>query len=304
MVFNSLFPVFALLVFGRILKHFNLTDEAFLKVSDRLVYYIFFPMLLFWKIGSAPADTVIDSKLNLAALCAVLCIYLISTTAIQVLKIPAFQAGSFSQSCYRFNTYIGMAIVINALGENGTRLFGILISVLIPMINVLAVSTLIWFSGRSFDFKQRSKHTAKALVSNPLIIACVAGIFYARTIGTFPGFIENTLRLSAAITLPLALLSIGSFLNFKVLRGHLKISLIASFFKLFALPVAGYLLLNLFHVTGLPLKVGMIFFSLPTSPAIYVLSSQLYSDTELASAAIALSTVLSFISLSVVLVVL
>jgi len=303
MVFNSLFPVFALLVFGRLLQHFNLTNEAFLKVSDRLVYYIFFPMLLFWKIGGASTATVIDSKLNLAALCAVLCIYLVSTAAIQILKIPAFQAGSFSQSCYRFNTYIGMAIVINTLGETGTRLFGVLISILIPIINVLAVSTLIWFSGRSFDFKQRSKHTAKALVSNPLIIACLAGILYAKTIGTFPGFIENTLRLSAALTLPLALLSIGSFLNFTVLRGHLNVSLIASVFKLLLLPLTGYVFLKLFHVTGLPLKVGMIFFTLPTSPAIYVLSSQLYSDTELASAAIALSTVLSFISLSVVLIV-
>jgi predicted permease len=196
-----------------------------------------------------------------------------------------------------------MAIVINAVGEAGTQLFGILISILIPIINVLAVSTLIWFSGRSFDFRQRSRHTAKALVSNPLIIACLAGILYTKTIGTFPGFIENTLRLSAAITLPLALLSIGSFLNFKVLRGHLKVSLIASFFKLLLLPLTGYVFFKLFHVTGLPLKIGMIFFTLPTSPAIYVLSSQLYSDTELASAAIALSTVLSFISLSVVLIV-
>jgi predicted permease len=301
MVFNSLFPVFALLVFGRILKHFNLTNATFLKTSDRLVYYIFFPMLLFWKIGGASTGTVIDSKLNLAALCTVLCVYFVSTAAIQIVKIPAFQAGAFSQSCYRFNTYIGMAIVINAVGETGTRLFGILISLMIPIINVLAVSTLIWFSGKSFDFKQRSQHTAKALVSNPLIIACLSGLLYAKTIGTFPGFIENTLRLSAAITLPLALLSIGSFLNFKILRGHFKVSLIGCFFKLLVLPVCGFLFLKLFHVSGLPLKVGMLFFTLPTSPAIYVLSSQLYSDTELASAAIALSTVASIVPLSIVL---
>jgi malonate transporter len=38
----------------------------------------------------------------------------------------------------------------------------------------------------------------------------------------------------------------------------------------------------------------MLFFALPTSPAIIVLSSQLNSDTEFASAAIVLSTMLSF----------
>jgi len=301
MVFDSLLPVLAFLVFGRILKHFNLTNETFLKASDRLVYYLLFPMLLFWKIGSASTATIIDSRLNLAALCAVVCIFVVSTATIQILKMPAFQAGSFSQSCYRFNTYIGMAIVINALGETGTQLFGILISILIPIINVLAVSTLLWFSGPSFDFKQRTMHTLKALVSNPLIIACLAGILYSKSIGSFPGIAEYTLRLSAAITLPLALLSIGGFLSFRVLKGHFKTSLVASILKLILLPLTGYLFLRLFHVNGLPLAVGMIFFALPTSPAIYVLSSQLYSDTELASAAIALSTVLSFVPLSIVL---
>ncbi|MFZ0447992.1 MAG: hypothetical protein WAL98_02010 [Desulfatiglandaceae bacterium] len=42
-------------------------------------------------------------------------------------------------------------------------------------------------------------------------------------------------------------------------------------------------------------------FALPTSTAIYILSSQLNSDTELASASVVLSTILSFASLTVAL---
>jgi predicted permease len=45
----------------------------------------------------------------------------------------------------------------------------------------------------------------------------------------------------------------------------------------------------------------MIFFCLPTSTAIYVLSSQMNSDTELASASIVVSTLFSFVTLSVAL---
>jgi predicted permease len=51
----------------------------------------------------------------------------------------------------------------------------------------------------------------------------------------------------------------------------------------------------------LSFQVGMLFFALPASPAIMVLSSQLNSDTEFASAAIVLSTLLSFFSMSAVL---
>jgi hypothetical protein len=47
--------------------------------------------------------------------------------------------------------------------------------------------------------------------------------------------------------------------------------------------------------------VGLIFFALPASTAIYVLSSQMNSDTDLASSAIVLSTLLSFFSLSYIL---
>ena len=57
MVFASLFPVFALLLLGHLLKRFGLTNEAFLNTSDRLIYFIFFPMLLFWKIGGADTES-------------------------------------------------------------------------------------------------------------------------------------------------------------------------------------------------------------------------------------------------------
>lgn len=303
MVLNNLFPVFALLFFGHLLKRFGFTHEAFLKTADRLIYYIFFPALLFWKIGAAPSDQIGDPGLYKAVICALLSVFVISTLYIQVFSVPAYQAGSFSQSCYRFNTYIGMAVILNALGEEGARLFSILIGLIIPIINVLAVSTLSWHSGKKVSLLQRFKLTAKALISNPLIIACLAGIVYWRLIGGFPVFIDNTFRLASFVTLPLALFSIGGTLTLGSLKNHFKLSLVASVFKLILLPITGYLFLNVFHATGISFKVGMIYFTLPTSTTLYILSSQLSSDTQLASAAIALSTMLSFISLSVALLI-
>lgn len=302
MVLQSLFPVFALIALGNLLKHIKLTSDSFLRTSDRLVYFIFFPLMLFWKIGGASTSMTINWNLCFAAICSVFLLYLLSMVYIKFAKVSHFKAGSFSQSCYRFNTYIGMAIIINALGEAGVRQFGVLIGFAIPFINVMAVSTLIWFSNENYAFAERIRLTLKALVSNPLIIACVAGILYSRFQRPFPVFLANTFQLASLVTLPLALISIGGGLTFKSLKGDLKLSFAASVFKLLALPAVGYFFLNMFAVTGLSFKVGMIFFALPTSTAIYVLSSQLNSDTELASAAIMLSTLLSFVFLTLVLV--
>jgi predicted permease len=300
MVLNGIFPVFALIILGHLLKRFDLTNDTFLNTSDRLIYFIFFPVMLFWKIGGA-TSIAIEWRFCIAVTCSILIIYLLSAIAIKVFKISDYQAGSFSQSCYRFNTYIGMAIIINALGEEGVQHFGILIGFVIPIINVLAVSTLIWFSGKRFTFGQRSRLTAKALISNPLILACVAGVFYARLVHSFPVFVDNAFRLASFVTLPLALLSVGGSLTFKNFSEHFKFSLVASIFKLILLPIAGYFLLKALNVSLIPFKVGIIFFTLPTSTAIYVLSSQLNSDTRLASASIVLSTILSFFSLSIAL---
>ncbi|MBU8849033.1 MAG: AEC family transporter, partial [Desulfobacterales bacterium] len=126
------------------------------------------------------------------------------------------------------------------------------------------------------------------------------GILFSRSEASFPVFIDNTFSLMTSVTMPLALISIGGSLNLAGLKHNTKVSFIATILKLLVLPTIGFFLLKAFSVTGIAFKVGMIFFTLPTSTAIYVLSAQLNSDTQLASAAIMLSTLLSFISLSVV----
>jgi predicted permease len=301
MILNNLFPVFALIGLGALLKRFHMTGERFLHASDRLVYFIFFPAMLFWKIGSAPSADSSATDLIAAAICSVITIYLISAVCLKLFKVSSFAAGSYSQSCYRFNTYVGMAVVLNALGETGVSRFGILIGFIIPIVNVLAVSTLIWYSDQAIDNRERLRITLRALISNPLIIGCLAGMGYSRLIGGFPVFLDNTFRLAAMVTLPLALLSIGGTLTLKNLHHHLGHAFLGAAIKLLILPVVGWFFLKAFDASPLSFQVGMLFFSLPASPAIIVLSSQLNSDTEFASAAIVLSTLLSFFSMSAVL---
>lgn len=303
MVLDSLFPVFALIVMGNVLRRLSLTNEAFLKTSDRLIYYIFFPLMLFWKIGGAKTAEGIPWPFIGAIVGTLAAVYLISALAIIFGRIAPFQAGTFSQSCYRFNTYIGMAVILNAMGPDGVRDFGILVGFAIPLINVMAVSTLIWYSGTHYAAAQRMNMMVRAMAANPLILACLAGILYGRVFDGFPTSVDNALRLAAMTALPMALLSIGGTLRFQTARGHLRSSLIGAVIKLAVFPVIGYAFMRAAGVSETLLRTGMLFLALPTSTAIFVLSGQLNSDTDLASATIVISTVLSFFSLSAVLVI-
>ncbi len=300
-VLNSLFPIFVLLLLGWFLKQRGLTNAAFLNNADRLIYYFFFPVMLFWKIGGASFGDGLDWNFCFAALCALLSMFAISTLVIKLFRISTFQAGSFSQSCYRFNTYIGVAVILNSLGAEGVKYFGVLIGFAIPLINVFAVTILIWYSGREIELGKRLSIAGKALVSNPLILGCLAGMAYSRMVGWFPVFINNSLSLISMVSLPLALISIGGSLTFAGVRGNLGLSFLSAALKLLLLPAIGWLFFYIFNVTEIPLKVGLIFFALPASTAIYVLSSQMNSDTNLASSAIVISTFLSFFSLSFIL---
>lgn len=300
-VLNSLFPVFFIIILGGILKRWNLTTDSFLKVSDKLVYYIFFPLMLFWKIGSSSSASNIDFSYTFVTLITVTILFLLGIIFKLLFNIHPFKMGAFSQSCYRFNTYIGVAIIINVLGEEGVQKFGILIALAIPFINILSVSVSVWYSNQEMNFLKQISITIKNIITNPLIIACVMGIIYSQLFNGFPIFLVNSFKLLSSITLPLALLSIGAAITFKSVNANLNLSIVASVLKLILFPVIGYFFLDWFNIKGIERQVSMIFFALPTSTAIYVLAAQLNSDKDLASASIVLSTILSFISLSVVL---
>ncbi len=303
MILNSIFPVFAMIITGRILKQTKFINDGFLNISDRLIYFIFFPTMLFWKIGASSNKAGFDFNIIYASLFTIVFIFALSTFYIIIFKVRDFDAGSFSQSCFRFNTYIGFAVIINALGDEGIRLFGIIISFSIPIINILSISLLSWYSGDlSADGTEKSRISTMAgsIVKNPLIIACAGGLIFSGTSLEFPEFISNFFHLISTASLPLALISIGGSFTFGKLKDYMNLSIVSSIFKLIIFPLSGFASLYFFGVSGAAFKTGMIFFSLPTATSIYVLSSQMNSNTDLASSAIVLSTALSFFSLSCV----
>ena len=304
-ILNNVLPVFLLMAGGQAITRFGMVDRSFFRTSDRLVYFVLFPTMLFWKIGTGGFRNGLGDELGLgllpAVLIAIFVTWLAGVAFIKLRRIPSFQAGTFSQVGIRFNTYIGMAIMLTAFGEEGASTFGIIIALAIPLINFLSVLSLTWHQPRDQNDSGKILLVVKQVLLNPFILGCVAGLIYAKLGPPLPVFVENTLRLTSSLTLPLALLSVGAMLDLDKLRGHSRNALAASAFKLICLPLVGYSMLRAFGVSGLFLQVGMIYFALPTSPSSHILSGQLGGDADYAVAGIISTTLLSFFSLSAVL---
>ncbi len=304
LILNNLLPIFLIILLGVVLRYFGWMTDSFINMTDRMVYFVFFPALLFWKACKPADDFNIEPGLILLISGVVFLMFVTSIGLSRILGMADFEVGSFSQCCFRFNSYVGMAVTFSVLGDQGGRIFAVLISIIIPFINVLVISTMIFYSGNKTDGRSKIVMVAWGMLSNPLIIACFAGIFYSRLHVPLPAVIDNTLALVSALTLPLALMSVGGSLRISGQGKYIGKAAAAGIVKLFVMPAVGYFFLKHMNVSNIGFEMAMIYFALPTSPQNHILASQLNSSVELATSGILISTIFSVLSLSAVLIIL
>jgi len=75
---NIVLPVFAVIALGALLKRIGLIDATFLQQTNRLVYYVCLPLLLFFEIGRADFLASFNGRLITGSILAVTVTFLIS----------------------------------------------------------------------------------------------------------------------------------------------------------------------------------------------------------------------------------
>lgn len=299
MVFlNVVLPVFLIIALGYGIRRIGFVDKFFLEKISHLAYFVAVPSLLIWKIGTASFDLNFNPRLILASYLAVAGCGLTAYVTARLLRLPPREVGSFTQGSFWANmTYIGLPILLAAYGEGGLQRGGVLIGFMSPLINAAAVLALIWPLKGSIDWKS-IVDLRKALITNPIILSCFAGLLLSRFSVPFPTFVVNFLRFLSDLALPLALIAMGGNLSFEKIRKDYKATAFACLFKLFLIVGWGWFLLEWLGVKGLDLKVGIILLACPTAFSSYLLSAKLGADKSLMSSDIMVSTLLSMITLS------
>lgn len=293
---NIVLPVFAIITLGAVLRRTGLIDQAFVIQVNRLLYYIFLPLLLFYKIGTADFASSFNLKLTLAMLATLSLGALLSYTLACLLNYPMEDRGTFSQGAFRGNlAYVGLPIVLSAYGDAGFTKAGMLMGCLVPAINILSILVLI--------VPQRHRQAATSwnlvrnqLLCNPLIIGATAGIIWGLAKIPMPGMAERSLHMVTAATLPLALVAIGGAFSLQQLQGDLKKAGYASLFKLAAFPLLNLLVVYSLNINGMDLGIAVLLSGTPTAAASYVLAQELHGNPRLASSIIILSTLFSVVS--------
>lgn len=120
---------------------------------------------------------------------------------------PAFT--SVVQGSIRFNNYLGLSIAVILYGEQGVALAAFTTAILVPLVNVLCTIVFARHGSRPLSVKG----TLRSIGTNPLILACAAGIVLNLTGVGLPAGIVELVRALGSASLPLGLLCVGAGLQ-------------------------------------------------------------------------------------------
>jgi len=138
-----IFPDFSLILCGFLLCRFTPLNRAVWAPVEQLVYFVFFPVLLFYSIIRTPLDLHAASRLLGAgaalAACAIALAYALPHLPGLRQHIPTRLHAASAQVAFRFNSFIGLAMAERVLGPQGQQLVAVLVGVSVPLANVAAM---------------------------------------------------------------------------------------------------------------------------------------------------------------------
>lgn len=286
-IFYILLPDVILVVLGWIMFNKMGFSRDFFAATEKMVYFIMFPALLFRSVLLSPLS------LNTASIALLSCALLafaglfIASLAKAVLKTDKRSINSTQQCVYRFSTYIALSLAPSIGGSEGVAVMAVFIGFTVPLVNILAVRALV--AGRGGMFK--------SIISNPLVIATVAGVSLNLLGFDLHTVLDNVLSKLGQGSIPLGLICIGAAL--KLREGTSNAPLVAwmTFSRLLLMPVFAIIISLVMGFTVLQTQMFVIFSAIPTAPAAYVLTVRMGGDARLVANIISVQTLTCMLTL-------
>ena len=297
LILGALGPIVALILLGLGLRRMGFPGDGFWPAAERFTYFILFPALLIHHLSLARLG---DYAVRSVA--AVIVTLLLGMTAVVYTIRPwlAVDGPGFTsvyQGVIRFNTYVGLAVVLAVFHTEGGTVAALVMAIMIPLINVLCVLVLVAHVGGAVTVGG----VVRGLVTNPLILACLLGIGLNVTGIGLPWGSAAVLEILARAALPLGLLAVGAGLRLDGLAQP-RLLIGTSALKLLGAPALAGMLCGLVEPGRLETAVLVTFTALPGASASYILARQMGGDAPLIAAIVTVETALAIVTLPLVLV--
>lgn len=300
-VFESILPVFAIIVLGFLLRRFNFVEASKWQVVDELCFWILFPSLL--------ASTLINTDLSTIEFDKILMVLLgmiVTISAFMLALYPFFrnvmnlrrpQYTTLFQTVTRWHGFIAMALVLKFFGEPGLAVIAVAFVALVPALQLVNVTVLSVFSE---EYKFSYFNVLKQISRNPILWGCVVGMVV--NFANIPVWdpVLTFLDLLGRAALGISLLALGAGLSLRAALKPSPVVGVAVVGKLILVPLIMFGFAMLFGVTGDALIILMISAGVPTAMNGYVLAKKMGGDAELYASIATVQTAISFFTLPLI----
>jgi malonate transporter len=291
-----LFPDIALILIGWLVYRHGSFPTAFWDGLERLVYFLLFPALLFGAIVRNPLSAAQSGPMLAAALGALVSGIALGYLAKPVLGADPRRFASGVQCAFRFNSYITLAVALRIGGSEGLSLAALIVGFVVPTANLAAVYALARNSGAGL---------LRELTRNPLVLATISGLLVKTTGLKLPEPIDATLIRLGQGALTLGLICVGAGLR---LEGQpdpqpgkrAETIQLAAWFtatKLVVMPLVALLIGLALSLPKLSMTIAVMYASMPTAPASYVLATRMGGDGRFVAFLITVSTIGALVAL-------
>jgi malonate transporter and related proteins len=283
-----LLPDLALIVCGYLICRYTPLDRAVWDGTERLVYYLLFPALLFNAIVRNPLDPRTMLQFGGAGMAVVSLGVVLAFALSRWPGVDARLHAYGAQTAFRFNSYVGLALAERLAGAQGLAWQAVLVSLCVPLCNIAAVWPLARQGGHGY---------ARELVRNPLIVATVSGLLCKLAGLQLPEVASITLNRIGAAALPLGLMAVGAGLRFGALKEGPGLAAALMTIRHAILPAAAIGL-----AVGLALPPGqqavlVAFAALPTASSAYVLATRMGGHGGYVAGLVTVSTLIGMLGL-------
>ena len=301
-VFESLLPVFLVILVGLLLRRHSIIPEPQWRGIEALGYWLLFPALVMVSLINMDLKNLDLGSITWGYLCAVI----FHIVVIWYLRKPlgryfAIDDKSFSsvfQTSTRWNAFIALAIANKLAGDQGLAIVALVMALTVALLNFINIIALTILTSDS-------KPTFKTTFINTIKVPLIWGAFFGLVLNLADIAIYEPVMVSLDIIaragLGLGLLTVGAGIRISAMydaRVNVLIGIIA---KLIFFPCVVYASCLLFGVEGLALQIVMLCAGVSTAMNGYVLAREMGGDADLYASTASLQVVLSMFTIPVIL---
>lgn len=294
---NATLPIFLLILIGYILKIIGITNDNFIKTTNKINFRITLPALLFSDISNANFKEFFDWKYVLFCATVTTVTFFVIWGLSKVFIKDKSIIGAFVQGSFRGSAaVIGIAFIQNLYGDSGMA--PLMIIGTVPLYNMFSVLVLTLESNNGS--KKSMKDVLVNICKNPIIIAIALGMVSSILNIHYPVIFTKTLSSVSAMATPLALMCIGAGFKGTAAIAKIRPTIIASCIKLIILPLIFMPIAVALGYTDSKLVAVIVMLAAPTTPSCYIMAQSMGNDEVLTSSIVVTTTFFSSITLTVI----